>query len=155
MNLRPKTVHSGLLWFAGTAYLIVSAIALFATTGGYTFILLLFSLGPVYLLVWLLLTIAAVMATAAQKLRYSPLIFYGVLGVFPWTVLFNIADGGYYGIGCQTKNFIQQFLDRSTGCAQLWVKPETHLWIVAIYALLLIIFAVDVLLRQLNQPPSS
>jgi hypothetical protein len=145
----PKTVPSSLFWITATAFLIVSFIGLLATTGGYSLFLFLIYLFPIYLLAWILFTIATL---SAKRLRYSQILLYAVLFIFPLTILLNIADGGYYGIGCKTKNFIQYFFDRSTGCTRLWVKPDTYWIILAIYAFLLIIFAIDVLRRRFGAP---
>jgi hypothetical protein len=144
-----KTVPSILFWFAATTFLIVSFIGLLATTGGYSILYFLIYLFPVYLLAWVLFTIVSL---STKRLRYSRFLLYVVLFIFPFTILLNIADSGYYGITCKTKNFIQHFLDRSTGCTQLWVKQDSYLMILTIYAFLLIIFAIDVLRRRFGEP---
>jgi uncharacterized membrane protein YhaH (DUF805 family) len=144
----PKSIRSSIFWLAGTVYLLISFAAMLVTTGGYSFLKFLFFVFPVYLLVWLILTIVSL---SSRRLHYSRPFLYAVLFSVPFTILFNIADSGYYGITCDTKNFIQSFFDHSPNCTKLWVEPATYQIILGIYIILLLIFTMDVAVRRLNR----
>jgi hypothetical protein len=148
MNLLVRTTSAGRFWLIATAALFSSFGVLLTNTGGYSLIILVFYLGPFYLLSWLLFTAASI---ATHHVRYSPLFLYILLAFFSLVFLFNIADSGYYGITCDTKNWIQYWFDRSPGCSKLWMSSESHFWLRNCYGLLLFVFAVDVLRRRAAQ----
>lgn len=147
MKLQSKMISSRKFLLFATIYLVIGFVAFFLTTGGFSTLYFILGIGPVYLGVWTLFTFASV---TSKRMRYTPLLVYVILLIQVIAILLNIADEGYYGITCRTKNFVQYLFDHSD-CGGLWVSSEAYLKILALYALLLIFFAFDLLrLRSLH-----
>lgn len=141
MKLQPKTLSSTKFWLFITAYIIISFSAFLLTTGGYTSLYFLFYMGPFYLGIWILLTLVCI---TSSRVSYSPILTYLVLFFQAISIFLNIPDGGYYGITCRSKNFIQSFFDHSS-CGGLWVNHEAYIQILVLYGLLVTVFVFDVL----------
>jgi hypothetical protein len=139
MSFNLKVVRSKVFLLFFTLYIIVSSAAFWLTTGGYSIILLLLFVAPLYLIVWIAIVVACL---KSSRIRYSLLLTYLVLFVQSIAVLFNIPDGGFYGITCSTKNFLQSFFDPSS-CTGLWVSQQVHLNIAGFYLLLVFLFVCD------------
>jgi hypothetical protein len=141
MQLQPKSIKPGLFWLLITIYTILSFLAFLFTTGGYSTLYFILFVAPFYLAIWLLLSIICFISRKRQ-MRYSPLLIYCILFTQAIAILFNIADEGYYGITCRTKNLVQYLFDHST-CNGLWVGYPGYFWILGLYGLTLVIFVVD------------
>lgn len=141
IKLQTKIVLAKKFWLFMTAYTVISTVALFSTTGGYSLIYMFFYIGPLYFLTWLLLSFCCL---TSSRIHYSRVLTYLVLFFFSIVFLFNIEDAGFYGITCSTKNFIQYFFDRSA-CSDLWVSSGNYQIILALYIFSVIVFALDVL----------
>jgi hypothetical protein len=137
-----KPVPASIFWILSTGFLLVSFVGLLLTTSGYSLIYMFIYVLPVYFLSWILLTVACLGVTTV---RYPSILLYIILGFSLFLILFSIGDAGYYGIGCQTKNLIQSFFDRSTGCTRLWLDPANYHRLVFLYDCLCLIFAGAVL----------
>lgn len=148
MNLHSKTISSRKFLLFLTIDFIISFAALLLTTGGYSALLFIFGIGPFYFIVWALLFFATI---TSKRVRYIPILTYLIFLIQSILILFNIADGGFYGIGCMTKNFVQYFFDHSS-CGSLWVSSEVYLMILVLYVVLLIFFVISLFQLKLTHP---
>jgi hypothetical protein len=146
MSFNFKVARSKVFLLFSTVYIIISSAAFWLTTGGYSIILLLFFVAPLYLIVWIAIVVACL---KSSRIRYSPLLTYLVLFVQSIAVLFNIPDGGFYGITCSTKNFLQSFFDPSS-CTGLWMSQQVHIYIVGLYLLIVFIFVCNTIRLTFN-----
>jgi hypothetical protein len=141
MSLQPKAVSSRKFLLFITIYLVISLVAFLLPGGGYSAAFFLFGVGSFYLLSWVLL---ALMCINPRQVRYSSVLIYFILPIQVVAILFNIPDAGYYGITCDTRNFVQRFFDHSR-CHGLWMNYETYIPILFLYMLLVIVFVLNVL----------
>ncbi len=150
MNSQSRVASSRKFMLFITIYLVISLAAFLLPGGGYSFALFLFILGFFYLIIWVLL---ALICTSSRSVRYYPVLTYFILFIQTIAILFNIPDSGYYGITCNTKNFVQSFFDRSR-CSGLWMNYETYMPILYLYMLLVIVFVLNVLWLRFVSPNS-
>ena len=131
-----------------TIYIVISFVAFLLTTGGYSTLYFIFGIAPFYMVIWILLAFATI---SSKRVRYSSILAYLVLLVQSIAILLNIADSGYYGITCKTKNFIQYFFDFSS-CGGLWVSSEVYLRILGLYVLVVMIFIINLFQLRFSHP---
>lgn len=139
MKLHSKTISSRKFLFFITIYFVISFVAFLLTTGGYSTSYFIFGIGPFYLITWALIFFDNI---TSKRVRYIPILTYLIFLVKSILILLNIADEGYYGITCRTKNFIQYFFDHSS-CGGMWVSSNVYLNILVLYVVLLIIFNIS------------
>jgi hypothetical protein len=142
MNLRSKAASPGKFLLFTTAYLIISLVAFLIPGGAYSLLAFLIYMGTFYLFVWLFM---ALTCAISKKVHYIPTLTYPILFVQVIAVLFNIPDSGYFGIGCNSKNFIQSFFDRADNCNGQWLGVENYVLILYLYMFLTTIFVVHII----------
>lgn len=144
MNLQTRQLSPTKFWLCMTAYILISYLAFWFSSGGYSAILILFLVTHCYLVIWIVLTIVCV---KAQQIKYSSRLMYLVLGIQTFAILLSPEDAGYYGITACSKNFIQRFLQPEI-CNGSWLTWDTFQFILGLYGLLITIFLIDVLRLQ-------
>jgi hypothetical protein len=148
MKFQFKIVKSKIFLLFFSLYIIFSLTAFFLTTGGYSIILFLLYIAPFYLFAWVAV---AILCFKLKRIRYSYFFIYPILFFQSIAILFNIADGGFYGITCRTKNFLQSFFDPSS-CTGLWMSQQNLIYIVVLCLLFLFIFVCDLVRLTFKHP---
>lgn len=103
-------------------------------------------IGPFYLGIWILLTLICI---DSKTVIYSAIISYITLGIQTIAIIFNVGDGGYYGLACG-RNFFQRFLffNQRSSCSGLLISWDTYQWILISYLAFVVIFVIDILRRK-------